>query len=160
MLRDGGIIMVDFQESAIIHKPIKEVFQYISRMENVSELMPNVVKMEKITSGELRKGTKFIETRSVRGKEIKADVELLEFEEDKLFTTRSNSNGLITEYHYKFYEIEEGTQAEFEAFVKTTGLRMKLTKRFIVKMMQQEDGYQLQYLKEMLEEKEQDLEEY
>ena len=152
--------MVDFQESAIIHKPIKEVFQYISRMENVSELMPNVVKMEKITSGELRKGTKFIETRSVRGKEIKADVELLEFEEDKLFTTRSNSNGLITEYHYKFYEIEEGTQAEFEAFVKTTGLRMKLTKRFIVKMMQQEDGYQLQYLKEMLEEKEQDLEEY
>ncbi len=151
--------MVDFRESAIIHKPIKEVFQYISRMENVSELMPNVVKMEKITPGELRKGTKFIETRSVRGKEIKADVELLEFEEDKLFTTRSNSNGLITEYHYKFYEIEEGTQAEFEAFVKTTGLRMKLTKRFIVKMMQREDGYQLQYLKEMLEEKEQDLEE-
>lgn len=143
--------MADFRESVIIHKPIKEVFRYIASMENVSELMPTVVKVEKITPGELRKGTKFIETRSVRGSEIKADVELLEYEENKLFTTRSNSNGLITEYHYNFSEIEEGTQAEFKAVIKTTGLRMKLTKRFIVNMMQREDGYQLKYLKEMLE---------
>jgi len=147
--------MADFRSSVIIYKPIKEVFHYIASMDNVPELMPNVVKMEKITPGELSKGTKFLETRSVRGKEIRAEVEVLEYEENKLFTTRSNSNGLITEYHYKFYEIEEGTQVEFEAFVKTTGLRMKLTKRFIVNMMQQEDGYQLKYLKEMLEEKEQ-----
>ncbi len=151
---DGGIIVADFRESVIIHKPIKEVFQYIASMENVHELMPNVVKMEKTTPGELRKGTKFIETRLVRGKEIKAEVELLEYEENKLFTTKSNSSGLITEYHYKFSEIEEGTQAEFEAFIKTTGLRMKLTKRFIVNMMQREDGYQLKYLKEMFEDEE------
>ena len=149
--KDGGRIVADFRESVIIRKPIEEVFRYIASMENVSELKLTVVKMEKITPGELRKGTKFIETRSIRGKEISADVELLEYEENRLFTTRSNSNGLITEYHYRFSEIEEGTQAELEAFIKTTGLRMKLTKRFIVKMMQQEDGYQLKYLKEMLE---------
>jgi hypothetical protein len=38
-----------------------------------------------------------------------------------------------------------------EANVKTSGLVAKLTKRFIVNIVKQEDGSQLQYLKEMLE---------
>lgn len=144
-------MMADFRESVIIRKPVSEVFQYMASMENVHELMPNVVKMEKITDGEIGKGTKFIETRSVRGKEIQAPVEYVQYEQDRLFSTSTNSNGLITEYHYKFHEIEEGTQVEFEAFVKTSGIIMRLTKRFIVNMMKREDGYQLHYLKEMLE---------
>lgn len=143
--------MADFRSSVIIHKPVSEVFNYMAGMEDVHEIMPNVVKMEKITPGPIGKGTQFKETRMVRGKNINADIEYMEYEQDRSIILRSNSNGLIVEYHYKFDEIEEGTQADLEAFVKTSGLVMKLTKRFIVNMIKREDGNQLQYLKEMLE---------
>ncbi|QED49799.1 SRPBCC family protein [Cytobacillus dafuensis] len=143
--------MADFRSSVIIHKPVKAVFDYITSMENTSEIMPNVVKMEKLTEGPIGKGTKFKETRSVRGNTVNADIEMVEYEQDKLFKTRSDSNGLIVEYTYIFHEIEEGTQVELDASVKTSGLRMKLTKHFIVKMIKREDGFQLEYLKEMLE---------
>ncbi|MBY0123391.1 SRPBCC family protein [Bacillus sp. S/N-304-OC-R1] len=143
--------MADFRSSVIIHKPLSEVFHYMASMENVSEMMPNVVKMEKLTEGPIGKGTKLKETRSVRGKTVNADIEFVEYKQDQTFITRSNSNGLITEYVYNFHEIEEGTQVEFDAFVKTSGLVMKLTKRFIVDMIKKEDGFQLEYLKEMLE---------
>lgn len=143
--------MADFRSSEIIHKPVHEVFDYMVSMENVPELMPFVVKVEKQTEGEIGKGTKFFETRMVRGKKINADIEIIDFEKDKTYTTRSNANGLITEYKYNFHEIEEGTQVEMEANVKTSGLVAKLTKRFIVNIVKKEDGSQLQYLKEMME---------
>ncbi|WNS75341.1 SRPBCC family protein [Bacillus sp. DTU_2020_1000418_1_SI_GHA_SEK_038] len=148
--------MADFRSSVIIHKPISEVFHYMASMENVPELMPNVVKMEKLTEGPIGKGTRFKESRSVRGNTVNADIEMIQYIQDQAFTTRSNSNGLITEYAYAFHEIEEGTQVEMDAFVKTSGLRMKLTKRLIVKMIKREDGFQLEYLKEMLEGKKED----
>lgn len=143
--------MADFRSSVIIHKPVKEVFQYMAGMENVHEVMPIVSKMEKLTEGDIGKGTKFKETRLVRGKEIFAEVEYIQYEENHSFTSRSNSNGLIVEYKYVFHEIEEGTQVELEAFIKTSGLRMKLTRPMIVKMIKREDGYQLENLKNMLE---------
>ncbi|KAB2333133.1 hypothetical protein F7731_16475 [Cytobacillus depressus] len=144
--------MAEFRSSVIINKPIAEVFQYITSMENTPEIMPNVVKMEKLTEGPIGKGTKFKETRSVRGKKVNAEIEMVGFKQDHSFTTRSNSNGLIVEYAYAFHEIEEGTQVELDAFVKTSGLIMKMTKRFIVNMIKKEDGFQLEYLKDMLEE--------
>lgn len=144
-------MMADFRSSVMIHKPVSEVFNYLASMENAHEIMPNVVEMEKKTAGAIGKGTQFKETRMVRGKKINADIEYVQYEQDHSLTTRSNSNGLIVEYHYTFYGIEEGTQAELEAFVKTSGLVMNLTKRFIVNMIKREDGNQLQYLKDMLE---------
>ncbi|MBP2243224.1 carbon monoxide dehydrogenase subunit G [Cytobacillus eiseniae] len=143
--------MADFRSSVIIQKPIDEVFNYMSGMENVHEVMPIVVKMEKLTDGEIGAGTKFKETRLVRGKNVYAEVEYVQYEQNRSFTSRSNSNGLIVEYKYMFHEIEEGTQVEFEAFIKTTGLRMRLSKPMIVKMIKREDGYQLENLKNMLE---------
>jgi len=143
--------MADFRSSAIIDKPVHEVFQYVASMEHMPEIMPNVVKVEKLTEGDIGKGTLFKETRQVRGTTISADIEVLEFEQDKLFKTSTDSNGLITEYVYTFHEIAEGTQVELDAFIKTTGLRMKLTKGLIVKMIKREDGFQLEYLKEVLE---------
>ncbi|GLB59134.1 SRPBCC family protein [Cytobacillus sp. NCCP-133] len=143
--------MADFRSSEIINKPVHEVFDYMVKMENVPELMPYVLKVEKQTKGEIGKGTRFLETRMIRGKKINADIEIIDFEKDRTYTTRSNANGLITEYKYDFHQIEEGTQVEMQANVQTSGLVARLTKRFIVNIVKQEDGGQLQYLKEMME---------
>jgi hypothetical protein len=143
--------MADFKSSVIIERPVADVFKYASSMENVPEIMPNVVNVEKKTAGPIGVGSKFVETRLIRGKEAKADIEFIEYTENRSYTTRSESNGLEVIYEYDFQEIEEGTQVQFAGTVNTKGIVMKLTKRFLVKMLKQEDGYQLRYLKEALE---------
>ncbi|MBU8769404.1 hypothetical protein [Cytobacillus oceanisediminis] len=47
-----------------------------------------------------------------------ADIEIIDFEQDRTYTTRCNATGLITEYKYDFHEIEEGTQVQMEANVR------------------------------------------
>jgi carbon monoxide dehydrogenase subunit G len=143
--------MADFRSSVVIHRPVEEVFHYVVSMENVHELMPNVVKMEKQTEGPLKAGTIFLETRLISGRNIQAEVEMTEYTENQSFATKTNSNGLITEYKYHFHPVEEGTQVDLEAHITTTGLKMRLTKPILVKMIKREDGSQLVYLKEMFE---------
>lgn len=47
--------------------------------------------------------------------------------------------------------MDEGTQVDLEANIKTTGFKMKLLRKFLVNMVHREDGYQLTNLKNMLE---------
>jgi hypothetical protein len=114
-------------------------------------LMPNVIKVEKSTEGPISVGTKFIETRLIRGNETEAEFEFIDYEENRSFTTKRETNGLEAIYEYDFQEIEEGTQVQFAATVNTKGIRLKLTRKFLVNMIKREDGYQLRYLKEELE---------
>ena len=137
--------------AAIVKKPLPVVFSYLASMENMHELMINVVKMEKTTAGPIDVGTKFIESRNLRGNIVKADVEVIEYEENKRFAIRSNSNGLITEYYYTFDEVQEGTQVVMKGFITFTTFRMKFFKKYLIRTISKEDGYQMYYLKEMLD---------
>ncbi|MGG7619404.1 hypothetical protein [Bacillus coreaensis] len=73
------------------------------------------------------------------------------FNRPTAFTSKSTSNGVEILYHYTFSAIEEGTQVEMVAEVKTGGFLSFLTKKQLVKIIKNEDGGQLQKLKEVLE---------
>ncbi|MEN8702079.1 SRPBCC family protein [Bacillus infantis] len=143
--------MADFKSTVIIRRPVAEVFQYATNPDNAPEIMPNVVKMEKATDGPIGPSTRFIETRMIRGKKVKAEIEYTQFEQDKSYTAKSNSNGLVVTYDYTFTEIDEGTQVELEANIHTSGFIMSLTRPMLVKIIKKEDGRQLSYLKQMLQ---------
>lgn len=143
--------MADFQSSIIIHKPVEDVFKYILDLNTIPNIMPNVVRLELITEAPIRKGSKLIETRSIRGRETKAEIEVSEFELNKRYSTKSIAKGITIIYHYFFEPIEEGTQVRFEGFVHIKGVLSFLSRRALIKILKQEDGYLLQYLKEELE---------
>ncbi|WP_019154053.1 SRPBCC family protein [Robertmurraya massiliosenegalensis] len=143
--------MADFQSSIIIRKPVEEVFEYLLTLENIPAIMPNVVKLEKITDGPIEKGTKLVETRNVRGRETKAEIDITEFVPKQIYQTKSVAGGITIIYTYFFDAIEEGTQVQFEADVKIRGLFSFFSRRALVKILKQEDGYLLQYLQEELE---------
>ncbi|CEG29273.1 Polyketide cyclase / dehydrase and lipid transport [Bacillus sp. B-jedd] len=144
--------MADFQSSVVIAQPVEVVFKYVASMENMPEIMPNVVNIDKRGLGQLKSGDKVVETRMIRGRETESELEITAFEENKLFAYKSETNGLQSVYWYSFEEVEEGrTRASFKADIKTTGIVMGLTKRFIVNMLKREDGNQMVYLKDMLE---------
>jgi len=143
--------MADFYGSIIIEKPLEEVFEYASSMEHAPKYMPAVNRMERLTWDEVGVGSKFRETRWIRGKEVEAEVEIIKFEPNRSFSTKTNSNGLVTIYEYNFEEIVEGTQVQFKAYVQTKGFMMKLTKGLLVKMLSAEEDGHLRNLKELLE---------
>lgn len=143
--------MADFQSSIIVHKPIEEVFQFAINLDNIPKIMPNVVKVEKLTGGPLGKGTKLLETRSIRGREAKAEIEFTEYEDNRFYTTKSVANRITITYKYSFDSIEEGTNVHFKAFVHIKGLFRFFSRKALIKILKQEDGYLLQYLKEELE---------
>lgn len=146
--------MADFQSSIIIQRPVKEVFDYALNPDNIPNIMPNVVKLEKLSEGPIDKGTKFLETRNIRGREAKAEIEITEFELYKTYTTKSVAGEITIVYKYSFDSIEEGTQVQFEANVHIRGLFSFFSRRALVKILKQEDGYLLQYLKEEIMKKE------
>ncbi len=143
--------MADFRVSEIIHRPIEEVFSYLSNLENATNLLPFVTDMEKLSNGPVGHGSRFLETRLVRRRSIQAEIHITEFARPTSFTSKSVSNGVEILYHYTFSAIEEGTQVEMEAEVKTGGFLSFLTKKQLVKIIKNEDGGQLQKLKEVLE---------
>lgn len=147
--------MPDFRASVIIQKPIEDVFNFASDADNAQDIMPYVIKREKVTDGPLRKGSKFTETRVVRRKKVTSEIELTEYEPYTTFTTKSDSNGVVVEYQYKFYTIEEGTQVEFDANIHLSGGLGFLTKFMLVKIIKKEDGDQLKNLKRLMETEEQ-----
>ena len=144
--------MADFQSSVVINQPVEIVFEYVANLENMPEIMPNVVKIDKRGLERLNEGDKVVETRMIRGRETEAELEITAFEKNKLFAYKSETNGLQSVYRYIFESVEEGqTRASFEMDIKTSGIVMGLTKRFIVNMLKREDGNQMVYLKDMLE---------
>lgn len=143
--------MADFESEVIILKPIEEVYEFVASMENMPEMMPNIVKIEKNGKDSLKPGDKVTETRLIRGRETVTELDIIAVEKNGKFSYRSEMNGLESTYQYTFEEKDGGTRVHFEAFIKTSGLRMRLTKRFIVDMLKREDGNQVKYLKETME---------
>ncbi|MCT2344290.1 SRPBCC family protein [Niallia taxi] len=150
--------MADFRASVIITEPVDVVFAYFANMSYAPEYMSNVEETEKLTDGPVGVGTKYRELRKVRGKNATAEIEYLAYEKNVAIKRRSNSNGLLVDYDYRFAEIQEGTQVEFEGKVHVKGLMMRLTKRVLVNIIKTEDGDHVQRAKELLESEESSLE--
>jgi len=143
--------MADFQADVIIAEPIEVVFSYMAHLENAPDYMDKVTETIKLAEAPIGIGTKYQEIRIVRNKKVVSEIEFLAYEENKRYTTRSYSNGLMVDYDYRFTEIGEGTKVEFTANVHVTGFWMRLTKRLLINILKGEDGDHLHQVKMNLE---------
>lgn len=144
--------MADIQDSVVIKKPVEEVFSYASNMENSPKIMENVVEIEKLTDGPLQVGSRFKETREIRGRKASAVIEFTDYTPNKSYVVKSEANGLKVVYYYDFVPADGGgTRVDFKGDIHTSGLVMKLTKPIIRKILKKEDGDHLKKLKNLLE---------
>ncbi len=144
--------MPDIQDSVIISKPVEEVFAFASDMDNSTKIMENVVAIEKLTEGPLQVGSKFKETREIRGRQASSIIEFTEYVPSERYVVKSEANGLKVVYHYDFKPtVEGGTKVKFQGDIYTSGIIMKLTKPIIRKILKKEDGDHLNQLKRLME---------
>ncbi|MHC4399385.1 MAG: SRPBCC family protein [Planctomycetota bacterium] len=142
--------MAGFKRSVVIDRPIREVFDFATNLDNAHLLMPNVTKVELLTPGELKPGSKFRETRIMKGKESAAVIEVVEHEPPELHAARSAMMGMEAVYRFRFAEAGSGTRVDMEALVRGN-LLWKLFLGMISRMMEKEDGDYLQRLKSAVE---------
>lgn len=140
-----------FSDRINIDRPITEVFEFISDLRNGPKMNEDIIKVEKLTEGPIAVGSKFIETRVIRGRNAEAKIEVVQYEPSTVFSAQSDANGLKVTYHYQLSEGNLGTNVKFHCEVKTSGIIMTITKPLIIKILKKEDGDHLKYIRRALE---------
>ncbi len=138
--------MAGFTVSEWISRTPHEVFDFISAPGNAPKVVPSVKSMIKITEGPTGVGTRYRETRLMRGKEADAELEIVEFEPGRTYAVSNVTQGIESIYRYSFQPEADGTRVELVCEVTAGGVK-KLLLPLVVSELKKEDGDHLQRLK-------------
>ena len=86
--------MAGFKRSILVQKPVKEVFDFATNLDNAPLFMVGLTKVELLTEGGIKHGARFRSTRAFKGKERSAILEVVEYERPRVYATRSAMMGL------------------------------------------------------------------
>src|SRR5436305_281834 len=110
--------MAGFKRTIVIDRPIEEVFDFASDLNNASKLLPNVTKVEMLTEGGMKTGAKFREWRGMNGKERSAVIEIIEHKRPEVHAAKAAMMGFCATYTFRFFPDGTGTRVELEADVR------------------------------------------
>ncbi len=85
--------MAKLQLSKTVNAPVEKTFQLFSDFPNAAARINGIEKVEMLTNGPIGVGTKFKETRIMFGKEATEEMEVTQFEPNKLYTVAADSCG-------------------------------------------------------------------
>ncbi|MFQ3545336.1 SRPBCC family protein [Halobacillus rhizosphaerae] len=139
------------EKSVVVKRPIQEVFAAAADFSNSPQIMEPVVAVELLTDGPVRKGYQFKEIREIRGRKVPSIIEVTEFDENVKYAVRSRQQGIELNYFYTFTQTSEGTRIDFNGELITEGIRNKLAKPFLQKIIKKEDQNHLEHLKDYIE---------
>lgn len=142
--------MNGFEFSEYIAKPPKEVFELISNPANGAKFVDNIKSSKKITDGPIGVGTKFRETRVMRGQESSTELLIAAHQPNSHVAIVSEAEGIKVEYHYHLSPEGKGTRVRWVCELEASGLR-KMMLPMVAGIMKKEDGNHLQKLKAHLE---------
>ena len=142
--------MAGFKMSEWISRPPQEVFDFITTPDNASKVVQSVKSMVQLTEGPVRVGSRYRETRLMRGKEEHAELEVVAYEPNQNYAVKNLTEGIETVYQYAFHPEANGTRVDLVCEVKAGGVK-KLMLPLVASILKKEDGDHLQRLKRVLE---------
>ena len=142
--------MAGFKMREWISRPPQDMFDFITTPDNAPKVVQSVKSMVKLTDGPVRVGTRYRETRLMRGKEAHAELEVVEYEPNQKYAMKNVTEGIETVYQYTFHPEANGTRVDLVCEVKAGGVK-KLMLPLVVSVLKKEDGDHLQRLKKVLE---------
>jgi hypothetical protein len=142
--------MSDFTMSEWIARPPREVFGFVTAPGNAPAIVPSVTSMVLLTDGPVGVGTRFRETRLIRGKEQHADLEVVAYRPDESYAVSNVTDGITTVYRYAFRPEGGGTRVDLVCEVSASGAK-RLMVPVVVAVLKREDGDHLQRVKQALE---------
>jgi carbon monoxide dehydrogenase subunit G len=109
-----------------IAAPIDTVYSLFTDVKNVWEHIDGIEKIEMLTDGPVREGTRFRETRIMFKKPTTEEFEVTAIEPNKRFAMTSESTGCRFEAEHRFTPDGNGTRVDFEINAKALTFGAKL----------------------------------
>lgn len=93
-----------------IAAPVSAVFDAISSIENFSQIVPDIVKVEFLGDQRTGVGTRFRETRRMGKREVATELHLTEYERDRHVRMVSDQGGTVWDSLFSTHAVAGGTE--------------------------------------------------
>jgi len=114
--------VVRFELSVEIAKPVGEVWEYLIDPENVPEWQASALSSHQISDGEMRVVTHLRDERRFLGRRARSEVEVTEFEPERLFTLHGISGPVRFTVRHRLEERDGHTHVQVEAEADPSGI--------------------------------------
>jgi uncharacterized protein YndB with AHSA1/START domain len=141
--------MIQHEVTIHLNRPVDQVFAFLMDTGKLSTWQSNLIKIEQLTEGPLRAGSRFREVRRLGKKESEIQGEITVFEPNKRFETKTITKPQVT-VSYSFEAENGGTRLKHK-FVMLTGGLMRLLEPLIANSIKKESASDFEMLKRILE---------
>jgi uncharacterized protein YndB with AHSA1/START domain len=114
--------MATVRVSRDINAPVEEVFDLFTDIERGADRVKAIKKVEMMTFGPLRLGSKWNETREVLGRLDDAQMEITAYEQNRSYTITHHKGGVRIDTAFSFEPIPAGTRVNVEFALNPHGL--------------------------------------
>ena len=141
--------MIQHEVTIHLNRPVEQVFAFLMDTTQLTTWQTNLIKIDKITEGPLRMGSRFQEVRRRGRKESRIQGEITAFEPNKRFETKTSTKPQVT-VSYLLEPEEGGTRVKHKFVMLTSGF-MRLLEPMIAKSIREENNMDFENLKRVLE---------
>ncbi|MHA2424216.1 MAG: SRPBCC family protein [Candidatus Thorarchaeota archaeon] len=145
--------MIKFEIDILIHRPIADVFDYVSDTENDPRWNSAVVGVEQVDDCDDELNCKYKIQRVIGKKRIENLYRVIEYEKNKLLTIKTLTGPTPFTYRYSFESIGKSTKILLDGKVKDEGLPFEARSFLASHMIKLGVANNFQKLKTILESK-------
>ena len=102
--------------------PVERVFQVFTDLEHSAERVSNILKIEVLTTGGFKLGTRWLETRDMLGRPDSAEMEVTAFELNRTYTITHHKAGARIDTVFTFEPVADSTKVRIEFVLESHGL--------------------------------------
>lgn len=121
-----------------INAPVEKVFNTVAHIEEFSKTVSNVVKVEFLTEQKTGAGTRFRETRLMRGKEASTELQVTEYVKNEKVRLVAKNMGTVWDTTFSVKQENGGTTLTMSMDAKSTNFFAGLMNSMIRGMIAKE----------------------
>jgi len=114
--------MINLELSALIDRPVKDVFAFVSNPNNMSKWNSAVVSLQQITPGAVGVGTKFKSVGEMMGRHIEGEMQVIAYEPDSKCGFQMNAGPMQVNITLAFKTVGTGTKLSLNAQGNPAGI--------------------------------------
>jgi uncharacterized protein YndB with AHSA1/START domain len=141
--------MIQQEVTVHLNCPVEQVFAFLLDTTQLTTWQTNLIKIDKLTEGPLRLGSRFQEVRRLGKRESEIQGEIIALELNKRFETRTMTKPQVTVSYFLDPE-NDGTRVKHRFVMQTSGL-LRLLEPMIAKSIREENVLDFKNLKRVLE---------
>jgi len=138
------------EASAVIGRPIEEVFAFSTDPEKLAMWAGPVTEAKQTSEGPLGVGTTSTRVTQLLGRRIEHDYEVTEYQPNRTYSAKTTTGALPIEEHLSFEAVEGGTKVTVEGDVEAAGF-FKLAEPIVSRIVKRQVEHDVATLKELLE---------